>query len=91
MALEKVIVVDLIEVTENGTVQVRTKTAIVEDGQQISGSFHRHVIVPGDDYANEDARVKAICKATHTPKVIAAYQASLPPPAAYPAPLQPPA
>lgn len=77
MALEKVIVVDLVEVTESGCVQVRTKTAIMEDGQQISGSFHRHVVSPGDDYANEDARVKAICKATHTPAVIAAYRASL--------------
>lgn len=77
MALEKVTVVDLIEVTENGCVQVRTKTAIVEDGKQISGTFHRHVIAPGDDYANEDARVKAICKATHTPAVVSAYQASI--------------
>lgn len=77
MALEKVNVVDMIEVTENGCVQVRTKTAIMEDGQQISGSFHRHVVTPGDDYANEDPRVKAICKATHTPAVIAAYKASL--------------
>ena len=90
MALEKVNVVDLIEVVENGCVQVRTKTAIMEDGQQISGSFHRHVVAPGDDYANEDARVKAICKATHTPKVIAAYQASLQLSAAYQASLQPP-
>lgn len=75
--LEKVTVVDLIEVTENGCVQVRTKTAIMEDGTQLSGSFHRHVIVPGDDYASEDPRVKAICKATHTPSVVAAYKASL--------------
>jgi archaellum component FlaF (FlaF/FlaG flagellin family) len=79
MAIEKVTSADLIEVTENGAVQVRTKTAIMEDGQQISGSFHRHVIVPGQDYANEDPRVQAICSATHTPEVIAAYQASLPP------------
>lgn len=76
MALEKKIYVDLIEVTENGTVQVRTKTAILEDGAQISGSFHRHIVVPGDDYSAEDARVKAICAATHTPEVIAAYQAA---------------
>jgi hypothetical protein len=77
MALEKVIIVDKIEVLENGTVQVRTKTAIMEDGQQISGSFHRHVIAPGDDYASEDPRVKAICKATHTAAVVNAYTASL--------------
>ncbi len=73
--LEKQIVVDLIEVIESGCVQVRTKTAIMEDGNQISGSFHRHVVVPGQDYSNEDARVQAICAATHTPEVIAAYQA----------------
>ena len=79
MALEKNIVVDLIEVTENGCVQVRTKTAIMEDGQQVSGSFHRHVIAPGQNYASEDPRVQAICAATHTPEVISAYQASLPP------------
>lgn len=78
MALEKVIVVDLIEVTENGTVQVRTRTAIMEDGKHLSGSFHRHVIVPGGDYANEDPRVKAICQVTHTPDVIAAYKAAQP-------------
>ena len=76
MALEKQIVVDLIEVVENGCVQVRTKTAIMEDGKQISGTFHRHVVVPGQDYSNEDSRVQAICAATHTPEVIAAYQAS---------------
>ena len=76
MALEKISVVDRIEVTENGHVQVRTKTAILEDGKQISGSFHRHVVVPGQDYSNEDARVQAICAVTHTPEVIAAYQAS---------------
>ena len=76
MSLEKVISVDLIEVVENGCVQVRTKTAIMEDGKQISGSYHRHVVAPGDDYAAEDARVKAICKATHTADVVSAYKAS---------------
>jgi len=76
MSLEKVISVDLIEVIESGAVQVRTKTAILEDGKQISGSFHRHVVAPGADYSNEDARVKAICAATHTAAVVAAYQAA---------------
>lgn len=75
MALEKVTVVDLIEVAENGAIQVRTKTAIMEDGTQISGQFHRHVVAPGDDYSTQDARVQAVCGAVHTPAVIAAYQA----------------
>jgi archaellum component FlaF (FlaF/FlaG flagellin family) len=75
MSLKKVISVDLIEVVENGSIQVRTKTAIMEDGKQISGTFHRHIVVPGDNYSEESDRVKAICAATHTPEVIAAYQA----------------
>jgi hypothetical protein len=76
MALEKIAVVDRVEVIENGSVQVRTRTSILEDGKQISGTYHRHVVAPGDDYSKEDARVQAICKATHTPEVIAAYQAA---------------
>jgi len=74
--LEKVQIVDRIEVVGNGSVQVRTKTVIMEDGKQISGTFHRHVVAPGDDYTGEDARVQAICAATHTADVIAAYKAA---------------
>jgi len=77
MALEKVISVDLIEVIENGSIQVRTKTAIKEDGIEISSNFHRHVVVPGADYSAEDAKVQAIAASIHTDEVIAAYQASI--------------
>ncbi len=76
MALEKVIVVDRIEVIESGSVQVRTATRIMENGVQISCTFHRHVVAPGDNYSAEDARVKAICAATHTADVVAAYKAA---------------
>jgi hypothetical protein len=74
--LEKIEIVDRIEVVENGCVQVRTATRIMEDGKQISGTFHRHVVAPGDDYSAEDARVQAICAATHTAAVVSAYQAA---------------
>jgi hypothetical protein len=74
--LEKVITVDLIEALENGCVQVRTKTAIMEDGAQVGGSFYRHVVAPGDDYSGEDTRVQGICAALHTAEVIAAYKAA---------------
>ena len=47
--LEKIVVVDRIEILEDGVVQVRTKTSIIEDGKQISGSFHRTSIQPGAD------------------------------------------
>jgi hypothetical protein len=74
--LEKVISVDLIEAVANGTVQVRTKIAIKEDGVEINSKFHRHVVAPGDDYSAEDAKVQAICKALHTKDVVAAYKAA---------------
>jgi archaellum component FlaF (FlaF/FlaG flagellin family) len=76
MALEKNEIVDLIEVLENGSLQVRMKTAIMEDGKQISSSFQRHVVVPGADYSGEDVRVQAIASAIHSPEVIAAYEAA---------------
>jgi hypothetical protein len=75
MSLEKQVVVDKIEVTEDGTVQVRETTRIVEDGKVISQSYHRHTIAPGQDYSNDDARVQAIAQAAWTPEVIAAYAA----------------
>jgi len=74
MALTKEIVVDKIEVLEMGQVQVRTATRVLEDGTQLSSSFHRHVLAPGDDLSEQDARVSAIATATWTDEVIAAYQ-----------------
>jgi hypothetical protein len=74
--LEKNIAVDLIETLESGVVQVRTATKIMDDGKEINRSFHRHVVVPGQDYSQEDAKVQAICAAIHTPDVIAAYEAA---------------
>ena len=77
MALTKETVVDKIEVLENGTLQVRTATRVLEDGEVLSSSFHRHVIAPGDDTTGEPAETIAICNAVHTPEVIAAYEAML--------------
>lgn len=77
--LEKLVSVDQIEVTSVGCVQVRVATIVVENGEAISQAYHRHVIAPGDDYSNEDERVKAICAATHTSEVIEAYRAALQP------------
>jgi len=74
MTLEKIVNVDQIEVVENGSVQVRTATKIMDDGVEITRSFHRHVVAPGQDYSQEDGKVQAICAAVHTPEVIEAYQ-----------------
>lgn len=69
--------VDLIETLEDGCVQVRTRTRVLEDGVAVySGVYRRHVVAPGNDYSGEDDRVKAICAATHTVDVIAAYKAA---------------
>jgi hypothetical protein len=76
MALEKIEIVDRIEVVENGCIQVRTKTAIKEDGVEISIKFHRHVVVPGADVSGEDAKVQAIAASIHTADVVAAYEAA---------------
>jgi hypothetical protein len=74
--LTKTTIVDKTEVLENGCVQVRTATRIMEDGAILSQSFHRHVVAPGQDYSGEDERVQAICAAVHTPECIAAYEAA---------------
>ena len=76
MALEKIEIVDRIEVVESGVVQVRTATRIMEDGKQISATFHRHVVVPGADVSGEDAKVQAIAASIHTADVVAAYEAA---------------
>jgi hypothetical protein len=77
MALEKEVKIDRVEVVENGIVQVRQATIITDDGNQISRTYHRWCITPGEDYSTQEQQVKDICKVTHTPEVIAAYQAQL--------------
>lgn len=77
MSLSKEIKVDKIEVLENGAVQVRQVTKILEDGKELSSSLHRWTIAPGQDYSDQPDNVKAICQVTHTPEVVAAYQAKL--------------
>jgi len=74
MALTKEIIVDKIEVLEMGQVQVRTATRVLEDGVALSSSFHRHVLAPGDDLSEQDAKVSAIATATWTPEVVTAYE-----------------
>jgi hypothetical protein len=75
MGLTKNINIDKIEVVENGTVQVRQATIITDNGEQVSKTYHRWCIAPGEDYSAQEQQVQDICKVTHTPEVIAAYQA----------------
>jgi hypothetical protein len=77
MSLEKEIKIDRVEVVENGAVQVRQATIITDNGNQVSRTFHRWCIAPGEDYSTQEQKVQDICKVTHTPEVIAAYKAQL--------------
>ena len=75
MVLDKQIKIDRVEVVENGTVQVRQATIIIDDGNQVSKTYHRWCIAPGEDYSTQEQQVQEICKVAHTPEVIAAYEA----------------
>ena len=75
MSLSKQTVVDQITVTENGTVLYREATRIMEDGNQISQTYHRSSLTPAQDLTGVPASVVAICNAAWTPEVVAAYQA----------------
>jgi hypothetical protein len=75
MALIEKQIIDKVELTEINTIQVRTATIIEKDGTELTRTFHRHVVAPGDDVSAEDPKVQAIANAIWTPEVIAAYQA----------------
>lgn len=75
MALTKQTVVDQITVTENGIVLVREATRIMEDGNQLSQTYHRTSLTPGQDVSDQPANVQAICKAAWTKAVVDAYNA----------------
>ena len=68
--ITKQIIIDQVEVTEHGFIQVRTATRIIEDGVQLSQTYHRHCLSPGDDLAGQEAKVAAIAKVVWTKGVI---------------------
>lgn len=78
MALTEEQIEDKIEVVgEHRIVHVRTSTVIKRDGVEISSSYSRHTVVPGQDAAGESDEVQAIVAAMHTDAVVAAYEASI--------------
>jgi DNA-binding transcriptional LysR family regulator len=70
-------VIDQITVTENGIVLYREATRILKDGNQISQTYHRSSLSPGQDLTGQPANVTAICNVAWTAEVIAAYQAQI--------------
>ena len=87
MAITKTTENDKIEVVKKWNIQVRTATVIKEDGKELTRTFHRKVLVPGELDANdnlvdtnisgEDADVQAIANAAWTTQVKADYKAFL--------------
>jgi DNA-binding transcriptional LysR family regulator len=69
--------VDQITVTENGIVLYREATRIMEDGNELSKTYHRSSLTPGQDLTGVPDSVVAIANVAWTPEVIAAYQAQL--------------
>ena len=78
MALTEETVQDKLEIVgEFKHIQVRTATIIKRDDVEISRTFHRHVVAPGDDASAESDDVKALVTQFHTDAVITAYNAHL--------------
>jgi DNA-binding transcriptional LysR family regulator len=77
MSLTKTTTVDQITITENGIVLYREATRIMEDLNEISKTFHRSSLAPGQDLTGQPEQVIAICNVAWTPEVIAAYKTSV--------------
>jgi len=76
MAITKESKIDQITVTENGIVLFREATRILEDGVELSKTYHRSSLTPGQDVSGVPANVQAICSAAWTADVVDAYQAA---------------
>ena len=76
MSLTKSTAVDQITVTENGILLYREATRIMEDGKELSKTYHRSSLTPGQDLTGVPANVVAHCNTAWTADVVAAYQAA---------------
>ena len=77
MALEKVITYDYEVRTEYKHIQERQRTAIVEDGSELSYSYHRRVLAPDADVSSESDEIKGMASALWTDAVKEAWAAKL--------------
>ena len=75
MAITKETNVDQITVTENGIVLYREATRLIEDGKELTKTYHRTSLAPGQDLTGQPEKVVAICNTAWTPEIVSAYQA----------------
>ena len=73
MALTKEITYDYEIRTIYKNIQERQRTAIVEDGKEISSTYHRRVLTPDMDVSGEDAEIKGMASILWTDEVKAAW------------------
>ena len=82
MALSKETKIDKVEIVGDFKhIQVREATVISEDGVELSTSYSRYVVSPGDDVSGQPDDIQQLAQLYHTPDVIAAYQAAISEPA----------
>ena len=75
MALEKKVTYDYEVRGAFKTIQQRMRTAIEEDGTEISFSYHRTSFMPDADVSGESDEVKGMASALWTDEVKAAWAA----------------
>ena len=75
MALSKEVSYDYEIRTEYKHINERAKTSIMEDGKELSSSYHRRVLTPDADVSGESSEVQALASAVWTDEVKAAYEA----------------
>ena len=73
MALEKVVSYDYEVRTQYKHIQERQRTTIVEDGEELSFSYHRRVLTPDMDVSGESDEIKGMASALWTDEVKAAW------------------
>ena len=78
MALEKKVTYDYEVRGEYKFINVRTKTSIMEDGEELSFSYHRKVLTPDKNISGESDEVKALASSLWTDAVKKAYEDSKP-------------
>lgn len=80
MSLSEKVYDDKIEIIDQSIIQVRTAHAIMRDGEEISRTYSRRVVVPSDDVSGETELVKAIAEIVFTDEVKAAFVEAIPDP-----------
>ena len=72
--LEKKVIIDQITILEDGQMQIRQATKIMENGKELARTFYRWVVAPGDDTSTQNDRIKQVANLIHTPSVIDKYK-----------------